>query len=233
MQSHKAQLGWAFIFARYLPMLDDNWEVVNGPAAHHIEGLNAINTVNVIEAMVTMLIDHKQKTADILIFNDQALCELHRTGTLFLLKRPGVYRDTPVIVQNTSTGDVLHRPPPHGEVPRWMSEFYEELKAQWMGGDALDVAAFALWRVNWVHPFKNGNGRTARAFAYACLCGHLGVILPGAPTVIDQIMVTRDEYEVCLRTGDKADEAGKRDLAPMKDYLNRLLQIQISSLATP
>jgi fido (protein-threonine AMPylation protein) len=113
-----------------------------------------------------------------------------------------------------------------------MTAFFQELNALWRTGDALDVAAFALWRINWVHPFKNGNGRTARAFSYACLNAHLGVMLPGTTTVIDQIMTTRPRYEAAIRVADKAAEADPtaRDLADMKAYLNDLLQIQMASV---
>ena len=45
-----------------------------------------------------------------------------------------------------------------------MAEFFKEMEQLWKTGDALDTASFALWRINWVHPFKNGNGRTARGF---------------------------------------------------------------------
>jgi Fic family protein len=94
----------------------------------------------------------------------------------------------------------------------------------------LDAAAFALRRINWIHPFKNGNGRTARSFSYCCLCARLGVVLPGAPTVIDQIMTTRPEYEAAIRVGDKAAASGGRDLSAMRAYLDKLLQIQIASV---
>ena len=31
-----------------------------------------------------------------------------------------------------------------------------------------------MWRVNWVHPFIDGNGRVARACAYIALCRGFG-----------------------------------------------------------
>jgi hypothetical protein len=51
----------------------------------------------------------------------------------------------------------------------------------------------------------------SRAFAYCCLCARLGVILPGTPTIIDQIMMTRQEYEAAIRVGDDAAANGSRD----------------------
>jgi hypothetical protein len=29
-----------------------------------------------------------------------------------------------------------------------------------------ELAAYGLWRLNWIHPFVEGNGRTARAVCY-------------------------------------------------------------------
>ena len=213
-------------------MLDSNWEMINGAPAHHIEQLNAANTINVLEALVTFLIHFNQPGALPWAPNEMAFRELHRSGTLFLLNKPGEYRDVPVQVANSQTGQVVYQAPPWEQVPQLMMEFFEELQRIWRDGDALDAAAFALWRINWVHPFRNGNGRTARAFCYACLNARLGVILPGTTTVIDQIMLTRPDYEAAIRVADQAAaaDAKARDLQQMKDYLNGLLQIQMASI---
>ena len=212
-------------------MIDDNWELLNGPAAHHIEQLNSISAINVLEALVTFLIASRPAGSPYpMMPNAGGLCELHRSSTLFLLHRPGEYRDIEVNVQDLVTGEVVFQPPPCSEVPHWMEDFFNELGKLWTSGDALDVASFVLWRVNWIHPFENGNGRTARAFAYACLCARLGVILPGRTTVIDQIMRSRPAYEAAIRAADQAAVQGQRNLAPMKQYLNGLLQIQMASI---
>lgn len=184
-------------------MLDSNWEMINGAPAHHIEQLNAANTINVLEALVTLL--NNLRLPDQLPWfpNELAIKELHRCGTLFLLNKPGEYREVPVQVVNSQTGQVIYQAPPSDQVQPLMTGFFEELQQIWINGDALDAAAFALWRINWIHPFRNGNGRTARAFCYACLNARLGVILPGTTTVIDQIMLTRPDYEAAIRAGGK------------------------------
>ena len=216
-------------------MLDSNWELINGSSAHHIEQLNAANSINVLEALVTYLTHFNQPNTLPWAPNEMALRELHRCGTLFLLQKPGEYRDVPVQVANVQTGAVIYQAPPWEDVPKLMGEFFDELTNIWRNGDALDAAAFALWRINWVHPFKNGNGRTARAFCYACLNARLGVILPGTTTVIDQIMLTRPDYEAAIRVADQAaaGDHAARDLKQMKDYLDGLLQIQIASIPSP
>lgn len=214
-------------------MNDDNWELINGAPAHHIEHLNGANVLNVIEAIVTFSVANQHAQNPHPMPSPHALLELHRSGTLFLLNKPGEYRDVDVNVQNTATGQVIHQPPPFQEVEGHMDDFFKELDEIWENGDALDAASFALWRICWIHPFKNGNGRTARAFCYACLSARLGVVLPGAPTVIEQIMTTRPQYEAAIRVGDAAVKADSkaRDLTAMKSYLDGLLQIQMAGIS--
>ena len=180
-----------------------------------------------IEALITFIIHHQERGCP----TKRDLCELHRTGTLFLLSAPGQFREKEVLIE-AEGGVIVHKPPPQTSVDAHIEKFFNTLSEMWHSSDALDVAAYALWRINWIHPFINGNGRTARAYAYACLCGHLGVILPGKTTIIDQIMETRLHYQYALRIADECVRNGNEpDLSEMKRYLNHLLQMQISSVA--
>jgi Fic family protein len=212
-------------------MLDDNWELINGPVAHEIEVINYGNQVNLIEALMKFAVHHDGVGPQGCPrpINTRALKELHRTGTVLLLDKPGEYRTVPVHLKKPD-GTIVHQPPPAEEVPELMDGFERALIEAW-GGNPVEIAAFALWRLNWIHPFKNGNGRTARAFAYACLCQKLGFVLPGEPTVIDQIMNQREDYYAALRRADIAfEETGTPDLSPMTAYLTALLMIQLNSV---
>jgi Fic family protein len=214
-------------------MLDNNWETVNGPVAHRIEVLNATNQINVLEGLVTFLLAHRGPFQNgVPAMPDEAsLKQLHRAGTMFLLASPGEYRNHEVHVGDAE-GNVRHQPPPWQLVPGLMQQFFRQLSSLWASGDALDVAAYTLWGINWVHPFRNGNGRTARAFSYACLSLKIGGILPGTTTVIDQIMANRGRYEAALQVADEsfANDPHVPNLDPMRAFLDELLQIQISSI---
>lgn len=213
-------------------MKDNNWELVNGPAAHEIEFINHENQINVIEALVKLYTAvgvvsdagcHAFPTARVLL-------ELHRTGTLFLLDNPGEYRKDYDVVVRRSDGVIVHEPPPWQEVEGLMAEFHEEVAQMWEDPNRVKVAAYALWRINWIHPFRNGNGRSARSFAYACLCLKFATFLPGSPTVLDMIMADRPPYEAALNHADETFAAtGTADLGPMEDYLGGLLIRQLSA----
>lgn len=215
-------------------MLDNNWELINGPVAHEIEILNYANQVNVIEALVRFIVHQDGGGPDGTPnpLNCLALRELHRTGTFLLLAQPGEYRTTQVNVCNAN-GEVIYECPPPEHVPALMEDFQNGIATMWQGASPIDVAALTLWRLNWIHPFKNGNGRTARAFSYASLCMKFGFVLPGAPTVIDQLMSSthRPAYNAALRHADHTfDSAGRPDLDPMRALLEQLLVNQLSSV---
>jgi len=219
-------------------MNDDNWETISGPVAQDIEFLNYQSQTNVLEALTRFLLAHKGPLGNGAppMPDEQALLDLHRAGTLFLLAEPGQYRNTEVHVIDPS-GATVYQPPPWQYVRGLMQQFFRQMSSLWTTGDALTAAAFALWQINWIHPFRNGNGRTARAFSYACLCLRIGAVLPGTSTIPDQIMGNRDRYEAALRAADAAYKATRvPDLNPMRSFLDDLLQKQIQSAgisATP
>lgn len=213
-------------------MIDDNWELVAGNAAHEIEVLNYSNQVNVIEALVHLLMHHYTGPDGTCLHYpaERILREFHRTATLFLLHKPGEFRDGEVVVKK-GDGTVVHTPPPVHEMPAYVEKFFAEIDSKWTAGTPSEIGAYALWMINWIHPFKNGNGRTARAFCYACICLKYGFTLPGSPTVIDLIMQNRGEYQDALKAADQAFEAtGTPDLALITDFVDRLIAQQLSSI---
>lgn len=90
---------------------------------------------------------------------------------------PGEFRKGTVVINRSE-----HEPPPWAEVPGLMKDFAEEVVRMW-GDDLVKLHAYALWRLNWIHPFFDGNGRTAREFSYFLLCVRHGSLLPGRFTV--------------------------------------------------
>jgi Fic family protein len=213
-------------------MIDDNWELITGEAAHEIEVLNYSNQVNVIDALVHLLMHHHRGTDGSCTHAPslRVLQEFHRTATLFLLEKPGEFRDGEVVVRK-GDGTVVHTPPSVETMSDYLTAFFDRLTSTWTSQAAQDIGAYSLWMINWVHPFKNGNGRTARAFCYACLSLKLGFVLPGTPTVIDSIMSQRDEYQDALKQADVAFEAtGEPNLVPMTGFIDRLLAEQLSSI---
>ncbi|MCP1998546.1 Fic family protein [Nitrobacter winogradskyi] len=90
------------------------------------------------------------------------------------------------------------------------------------------MAAYLMWRLNWIHPFADGNGRTARIVSYVVLSIRAGAILPGTPTIPDQIVDNRNPYFEALDAADAAFRDGRIDVSKMEELLGSLLANQLA-----
>jgi Fic family protein len=132
----------------------------------------------------------------------------------------GRFRQEPIYVGS-------HIPPHFREVPELMDRFISTIHENWFNWTATELAAYGLWRLNWIHPFIEGNGRTARATCYYLLCVRSGSLLPGRRIVPERIRDDRRGYVAALRAADRAWDAGNLDTLEMEAYLARLLEAQL------
>jgi hypothetical protein len=155
------------------------------------------------------------------------LCDLNFYAVHYLSNQPGKYREN----QNVTVGK--HVPPPWEEVELQMTRFWDNLHRLWGRMNALESAAFAIWGVNHIHPFVEGNGRSSRALCYFILCVKFEFWLPGSNTVPEQIRILhRDRYcEILGRMDAAMDGDGLTDLGEMTTLLGELLQKQLESAA--
>ena len=100
--------------------------------------------------------------------------------------------------------------PHHTRVRPLMDDFVNVVNWKWAQTKAVELASFALWRLNHIHPFINGNGRTARAVCYFILCAKSGGLLPGRKTVPELLRERRGEYVDALRAADDDPDRGLR-----------------------
>jgi Fic family protein len=84
-----------------------------------------------------------------------------------------------------------------------------------------------MWRMNWIHPFFGGNGRTARAVSYLVLCASLGFRLPGTTIIPDYIVTARAAYIDALQEADAAWDENRLDLSAMERLLESLMAKQL------
>ena len=135
---------------------------------------------------------------------------------------PGEYRPCPVHVGN-------YTPPEHYRVPALMDDFVNMVNRNWDQTDGVVLATYVLWRMNHIHPFINGNGRTARAASYFVLCVKSGGWLPGEVILPELIRRNQAEYVSALKAVDASLAAGTLDLAPLHTLLSRLIGEQMQS----
>lgn len=138
------------------------------------------------------------------VLTEEIVCALHRTAMDRLLTNPGEFREIDVGITNSN-----HQPPPWQHVRPLMGDFFDYFKDEWPKRDLVQLAAQAMWRLNWIHPFENGNGRTARAVSYLVLCAKYGALLPAKNSIIVQIMANKAPYYVAHHSCDAEFERTK------------------------
>jgi Fic family protein len=155
-------------------------------------------------------------------FDKYTLWALNHTAVANIAQFGGRYREEPIYVGN-------HIPPHFKDVPHEMDRFFSVVHENWtiMTHPTL-LPAYALWRLNWIHPFVEGNGRTARAACYYLICMRHGQLLPGKKIVPERIRENRNPYYGALQSADIAWEAGHFDVSALTDYLADLLKAQLS-----
>jgi prophage maintenance system killer protein len=123
-----------------------------------------------------------------------------------------------------------HEPPAHHRVGALMDDLVNQVNYSWEKMDAVALATWVLWRLNFIHPFINGNGRTARAAAYFILCVKSGGWLTGEPILPELIRQHRDAYVAALQCGDATFAAGNLDLGPLHSLISDLLRQQMANV---
>lgn len=123
-------------------------------------------------------------------------------------------------------------PAPH-RVGSMMDDFVDRTNRHWDASHPVGLAAFIISRLNYIHPFINGNGRTARAAGYFALCLKMGRWLPGTIILPELLHRERDTYIAALHQSYGSLEPGETDsrFDPMIALLNALLIEQFRSWA--
>lgn len=144
--------------------------------------------------------------------NAHAIAGLHSAA--------GQYRSTSVAV-----GPYV--PPEPERVRPLMDNFLTELAGYWETTNASPLGAWALWRINSIHPFVNGNGRTARALCYYIICVKFGTWLPGT-TLLPNLL-----KQYSLESVGALQQADAGNLQPLTDLVSRLLMAQMNAPSPP
>ena len=155
-------------------------------------------------------------------FDKYTLWGLNYAAVANISQFGGRYREEPIYVGN-------HCPPHFKDVPNEMDRFFSVVHENWTIMDhPTMLPAYALWRLNWIHPFADGNGRTSRIVSYVVLSIRAGAILPGTPTIPDQIVDNRNPYFEALDSADAACREGKIEVSKMENLLAKLLARQLA-----
>ncbi len=199
------------------------YDLTGGEDNPHYQSLQLDNLIRQYDFLRSIIatavgLNHQRVTDSVLhALNYHAIACLHSEA--------GEYRTVPVVVARN--GNVEYSPPDHSAVPGLMRDFIANVNDAWDSWDEIVLASYCLWRLNYIHPFVNGNGRTARALCYYVLCVSLGGPLPGSPILPDLIRQNHDEYVRALRVVDADQSWG--GLSVLCGFVGRLMEQQLRS----
>ncbi len=159
-----------------------------------------------VEKAITFVDEHVHKTS----IDRSFISELHKMVVKNLSPQkegdatPGEYRKT-----NVSIAKAQHIPPDFTQVHGYMDELIQFINANDSTKYDLLKTALAHHRFVWIHPFRNGNGRTVRLLTYAMLVKQgfhvdIGYILN--PTAV--FCNDREKYYHNLAQADSGNEVG-------------------------
>jgi fido (protein-threonine AMPylation protein) len=151
-----------------------------------------------------------------------AIQELNRLSIKNIESEAGRWRDVPITIESSR-----HQPPPWEQVPGLIDDLCDYVNDHWDDRSPFHLSAYVMWRLNWIHPFVDGNGRTTRAVSYYVLCGKLGFHIPGVTTVPELIAQNKDSYYDALEAADATVERANVDVSEMERLLSDLLAKQM------
>lgn len=117
---------------------------------------------------VMMWIDQQDSFNANRLFSEKTLTTLHSLTMQRLIDEAyiGAYRDKQVIVKSATNGEIVFRPPVSMEIPFLIGELFDWINSSDSGSiHSIFKAAIIHYQLVFIHPFIEGNGRTARAMA--------------------------------------------------------------------
>lgn len=153
------------------------------------------------------------------------ILSLHREALNGISAYAGLWRPAGVEIKGSA-----HSPVGAHLVPELIEDMCDYVNDHWRDATAIHLAAYLMWRLNWIHPFADGNGRTARMTSYVAMSIKIGKVLAGTPTIPEQIVDNRIPYFEALDAADKAWKDKELDVSKMEELLSALLANQLMSI---
>lgn len=127
------------------------------------------------------------------------LLYIHHLITQKTLENPdfeGAFRDNDeIFVVNYSSSEVVHTPPPYQEIPELIADlcyFFNEETQDFI--HPIIKGIIIHFMIGWIHPFTDGNGRTARTLFYWYMLKN-GYWLTEFLSISQIIKDTKNQYE--------------------------------------
>ncbi|WP_230801643.1 Fic family protein [Seohaeicola saemankumensis] len=186
---------------------------VNEVEKARLEAANSLRQAERVRDLVLQALDGRPFKLRV-----STILDLNRCAIEGLNGYAGNFRPAGVAI-----GKSAHEPPGGHLVPELVEEMCDYVNDNWMDKSAVHLASFVMWRLNWIHPFVDGNGRTSRAVSYLVLCAREGMLLPGTETIPEQIVANRTPYYGALEAADTKYKAANSFTPDMVEEMEALM----------
>lgn len=206
------------------------------------EVINYRNVVNYLEELWSLYdanmplpeekFEDKLDNKKLFHYSETIIKKLHSLTTFKIISASdcGKYRHQQVVLKNTKTGEIAHRPPPAIEVPYLITDFISWLNNPTTQQDIHPsiTSAITHYILVAIHPFIEGNGRVSRSFSMIPLyvSGYDIKRLFSLEEHFDRNI--EDYYNSIQQTHEKSSQVFKRDLTDWINYYTQALAIELS-----
>ncbi len=164
----------------------------------------------------------------------ETLLEIHRLTTDRIVppEYSGQFRTRQVVLKDSRTGQISYTPPPAAEVPYLVEDLVNWVNS----GDTKEVhpilkAGIIHYELARIHPFVEGNGRTARALATLIMFLD-GYDIRKFFSLEEYFDENPIDYYVTLQTvsNQLVIDTHERDLTPWLDYFSKAVAVELSRI---
>lgn len=196
-----------------------------------------INYRNVLEYLDKEMVGdggNKRKEKDKVEYTEKQILKIHGYAMDKILTddQRGKFRKVQVILRNAQTNEIVFRPPPAAEVPFLLKEFLDWLNS----GEGKEIhpvlrSAISHYVLSSVHPFTDGDGRTARGFATLILFAE-GYDIRKLFSLEEYFDKNAFDYYDALRKTDLTNEGNfyDRDLTGWLEFFTNGLAIELTKV---
>lgn len=180
--------------------------------------------------VVSLLGDLSQKRTG---YDLESLLEIHKLTVQNIVppEKAGILRQTQVVIREEGTGKVILTPPPPHEIPYLLEDFFDWLNsAPSKEVHPIIRAAIVHYVLVSIHPFVEGNGRTARAFATLVML-HEGYDIKRFYAIEEHFDKDLSRYyQSFLLVDQQAPDIAQRDLTPWLEYFTEVVAVELTKI---
>ena len=166
-----------------------------------------------------------------LIYNEASLKKINQIvcDRIVTENQSGQYRQIQVVLKDEKTGEVVFRPPTAVELPYLLEDFFDWINST--DGKKIHPvlrAGISHYYLVAVHPFVEGNGRTARAFATLILFAE-GYDIKKFFSLEEYFDKDAEHYYQALTRADSQNPTlAQRDLTPWLEYFSQAMAVELT-----